>query len=216
VLQTAIGFTSDKLSLEGILTAPQEAAGPFPALLVCHPHPALGGNMEDPVVVALCRAGDRHGMSTLRFNFRGVGKSEGRFSNGQGEQEDVKAALNVLRRWPGLDRKRLALVGYSFGASVVLAGLRRYKAARCLVLIAPPVSSVQSSSVRKDRRPKLFIAGERDRIAPSAEIQRALDGVQPPVQFYEVPAADHSLRGRSHAVADRAVSFALESLGVSR
>ena len=112
----------------------------------------------------------------------------------------------------GVDSDRLALVGHSFGGSVVLAGLRHYKAARSLVLIAPPISSVQTARIRKDKRPKLFLAGQRDRIVPSIELQRALDDVAPPVQFVEVDDSDHSLTGREQAVAERIVSFVMDSL----
>ena len=210
--QTAIGFTSKRLSLEGILTTPEGIPGPYPALLVCHPHPVLGGNMENPVVTAICKGADREGLATLRFNFRGVGSSEGEFSNGEEEQEDVRAALNVLTHWPGIDGKRTALVGYSFGASVVLGGLRHYKATRGPVLIAPPISSVRDSRIRRDQRPKLFLVGEQDRIVASVSLQRALDDVRPPMQFSEIAGADHSLRGYEEAVAERVVSFVVDTL----
>lgn len=210
--QTAIGFASKNATLEGILTTPQGVRGPFRALAVCHPHPVLGGNMENSVVTAICRAADQQGMATLRFNFRGVGESQGQFSNGVEEQEDVKAALETLRHWPGIDRRRLALVGYSFGASVILGGLRRYKAARSLVLIAPPISAMQNSLINADRRPKLFIAGQNDRIAPSGELQRALDSVITPARFAEIPGADHSLRSHEQEVAERVVAFVMETL----
>ena len=104
--QTAIAFKSGKLTLEGVLTIPQELSGPFGALVVCHPLPSLGGDMDVPVVTAVCRAADRQGLATLRFNFRGVGDSEGEFDSGVGEQEDVRAALDVLRRWAGRETAR--------------------------------------------------------------------------------------------------------------
>ena len=127
--QTAIGFRSQGLTLEGVLTSPQGIAGDLPTLVVCHPHPVLGGDMENAVVMAICRAADSRGLATLRFNFRGVGDSEGEFSNGKGEQRDVESALKIAQKWPGLDGKRIAVAGYSFGASVVLGGLRRCRAA---------------------------------------------------------------------------------------
>ena len=214
--QTAIGFTSDKLSLEGVLTVPQGVPGPPPALLVCHPHPILGGNMDNPLVTAICGVAESHGMASLRFNFRGVGESQGQFSNGEREQYDLKAALNVLRRWPDIDPKRLALVGYSFGASVVLDGLRHCKAARSLVLIAPPISSVQGSRILKDQRPKLFLVGQRDRIVPSVELQRVLDEVRQPMEFSEVAGTDHGLSGHEDEVAERVVAFVSDNQAQSK
>jgi alpha/beta superfamily hydrolase len=205
--QTAISFKSGRLTIEGVLSIPQELSGPFPALVVCHPLPTLGGDMEDPVVTAVCRRADREGMAALRFNFRGAGDSEGEFDRGVGEQEDVEAALDVVRRWPGLDRKRIALAGYSFGASVVLKGLRRYKHARSLVFIAPPLAAVVGSAIGKDRRPKLFLSGQNDLIAAPVELQRALDNMRQPVQFAEVAGADHSLRSHEQEVAGRVTEF---------
>ena len=205
--QTAIAFTSKKLSLEGVLTTPSGTSGPSPAVVVCHPHPLLGGDMDNTVVTTISRAADRAGIATLRFNFRGVGSSQGIFSNGKGEQDDVKAALDLLQHWPDVDARRLALVGYSFGASVVLGGLKHYKAARALALIAPPISTVQDATVIGDRRPKLFVVGQHDAVVSPIALQRALDKVRPPVRFVEVPGADHSLLGQEDTVARHVVEF---------
>ncbi|MDA0770569.1 MAG: hypothetical protein BZY79_03050 [SAR202 cluster bacterium Casp-Chloro-G4] len=205
--QTAVGFESKKAALEGILSTPEDFAQPYPMLVVCHPHPTLRGNMDSPIVTAICTNADRLGIATLRFNFRGVEGSEGQFTNGETEQEDVKAALNLARNWPGIDKKRIALVGYSFGAGVILRGLRNYKHAASLILIAPPISAVQASPIRGDKRPKLFIVGQNDRIVDSAELQRELDEVREPVQFREIPETDHSLRGHEQEIADRTVQF---------
>ncbi len=213
--QTAIGFESKKLKLEGVLTLPQGLAGPFPSLVVCHPHPVLGGDMENPVVMAICRAADRRGLATLRFNFRGVGDSEGEFSNGAGERQDLEAALKVVRRWPGLDRRRIALAGYSFGASVALGGLRRCGAACSLAFVAPPIASVRESRIANDKRPKLFVVGQNDRIAPPVSLQSALDDVRQPLRFAEVPAADHSLQGHEREVGELVAGFAADTLGVA-
>ena len=235
--QISIDFASKRLSLEGILTTPggmvrrpgvtipkgilplrrhrskpQDQSMPPPTLLVCHPHPTLGGNMQDPVVVAICDAADRFGIVTLRFNFRGVGGSEGEFSNGRREREDVTAALDVLKQWPGLGGEIVAIVGYSFGASMVLSGLGRYKFVRSLVLIAPPISAVRQSRIRRDKRPKLFVVGDRDRVAPSVELQRELDQMRPPVQFAEIEGADHTLQNHEEEVADRVAAFVAETL----
>jgi len=168
--------------------------------------------MHNQVVVDLCREATTMGLASLRFNFRGVGQSEGEFDDGTGEQDDLKAALNMLRRWPGVSRKEVTLAGYSFGASVVLNGLKHYKGACRLVLIAPPISAVQGSSIRQDKRPKLFVAGQNDRMVPSVGLQKALDDLGPSARFAEVPEADHSFRGREHSLARTVVSFMAESL----
>jgi hypothetical protein len=211
---TAIAFPSGKLSLEGIISMPPETTGRVGALLMSHPHPMLGGNMHNPVVAEVCRVATGMGFASLRFNLRGVGQSEGEFDNGTAEQDDVKAALEVMRRWPGVDGKRVSVAGYSFGASVVLNGLKAYKAARCLVFIAPPVSAVRDSAVRRDKRPKLFVAGQHDRLVPSVGLQRALDEMEPSARFAEVPGADHSFQGQERSLAETVVSFLFETSGI--
>lgn len=205
--QSAISFESKKASLDGVLTTPQELPPPYPAVVVCHAHPTLGGSMDSLLVTAICRAADAMGFATLRFNFRGVGDSQGEFTNGNREHEDVKAALNVMKRWPDVDGKRLTLVAHSFGAGVVLKGLKQTKAAGSLVLIAPPISSLQGPRIRKDKRSKLFIVGRNDKISPTAELQRVLDEMADPVNFTEIPDADHGLVGHEGKVADRVAEF---------
>ena len=210
--QTALAFKSKGLTLEGVLTLPEGLPQPYPALVMCHPHPMLGGNMDDSVVTGVCRGGAERGIATFRFNFRGVEGSEGEFANGDAAHEDVRAALNMVRRWPGIDGKRIALAGYSFGAGVILRNLRRFKTARSLALIAPPLSSIGNSRIVKDKRPKLFIVGQNDRLVSSVELQRALDGVREPLQFREIAGADHGLIGHEREVGEQIAVFMEETL----
>ena len=211
--QTAVAFKSKRLTLEGVLALPEELPQPYAAIVMCHPHPMLGGNMENPVVTSVCRAACVGGIASFRFNFRGVDGSEGEFAGGDAVHEDVKAALNLVRRWPGIDGKRIALAGYSFGAGVILRGLRHFKTARSLLLVSPPLSSIAGSRIVKDKRPKLFIVGQDDRLVSSVELQRVLDGVREPVQFREIEGGDHSLSGREWEAADEVAGFVRRSLG---
>lgn len=210
--QSAIAFKSGKLTLEGVLSVPDELPQPYPAMIVCHPHPLLGGNMDNPAVTAVCRATAAMGFAALRFNYRGVERSEGEFTNGKREGEDIQNALNAMRRWPGIDRKRLALVGFSFGAALILRELKCFKSAKSLALIAPPASAITASPIKRDKRPKLFIAGQNDRVAPPLALQRALDDVRQPVQFRELPAADHSLRRHEAHAAELTADFLATTL----
>ena len=211
--QTAIDFfTGKRLSLEGVITTPDSPGTATPGVVICHPHPALGGDMDNPVVASIARTAHREGIACLRFNFRGTGRSQGVFSNGPEEEKDLRSAFEFLKVFPGIDPKRLALVGYSFGASAVLKGMGRCKNARSMVLIAPPISAVKQSRIKNDKRPKLFLVGGRDRVVPSTELQRALDNVRPPVQFAEIPGADHSLVGHEQAVAQTVTEFLVQTL----
>jgi hypothetical protein len=210
--QSAISFQSKRLNLEGIISFPDDLKGNVPAVAVCHSHPMLGGAFSDPVVVEICRAANDLGMATLRFNFRGVGESQGEFTNGSEEHHDAKTALDVLRKWPGVDRKQVALAGYSLGAAVVLESLKEFKHARALAFVAPTVKSVQNDRFKRDKRPRLVVAGGNDRVAPSLEIQRALDEARQPLRFAEVANADHSMRGHETEIARIVADFISESL----
>src|SRR4030095_13476795 len=128
-------------------------AGPGPALeasmavpsggtlgvVVCHPHPRYGGDMDSPVVVTAARACARQDLATLRFNFRGVGASEGAWDEGRGERIDVRSATAHLHR--SLARPApIALAGYSFGAAMAAAVAASGEPLAGLALLAPPIS----------------------------------------------------------------------------
>ena len=210
--QAAIGFARKKLNLEGILTTPQEVPQPYPALVLCHPHPLLGGNMDDAVLIAACSAANDKGVATFRFNFHGVGASEGKFKEDSDAQQDLKSAVNVVRRWPGIDKKRIAVLGYSYGAAVVLGGLKHYKPANSFIFIAPPATSVAESRIIDDKRPKLFVVGQNDGVVDSAKLQGILDGVRQPLHFREIAEADHSLRNHEQEVATHVAEFLAATL----
>ena len=209
--QTAIQFYSHGMAVEGILSTPSQSPelGPSPKsglVIVCHPHPLLGGDMDNAVVTTICRALDGHALASLRFNFRGVKGSEGRFSNGPGEIDDLLTAMDAMTHWPGVDSKRVAVAGYSFGAGVVLGAMDQLKAARGFAAVAPPLSAMRVMPSKGDRA-ILFVAGTNDRVSPPVELQRALDEVEGPVKFTQVVEADHTLTGREDEVAGAVAQF---------
>lgn len=211
--QTAIGiYSTGKILLDGVIAAPSQGTDKAPAILMCHPHPMLGGDMNSPVLLAASALANEHGLATLRFDFRGVGRSEGEFSNGKHEGKDVERALAFLANFPGVDGARLGILGYSFGASVLLRALPRLKRATCFALVSPPLSSVKDRAATNDKRVKLFLTGQDDAVVPSATLQRLLDDMHGPVQFTEIPDADHRLRGCEQAAAERVVDFMLQHL----
>ncbi len=210
--QAAISFRSKRLTLDGVTSTPEQSNGEWAAVVVCHSHPTLGGSMSDPVVMAICQAADNAGIATLRFNFRGVGESEGQFANGDEEGHDVKAALDVLRKWPNIDGKRVAVAGYSLGAAIILDDLTRLKRARAFALVAPTVASLRNPKFASDNRARLVVAGQNDKVAPSLEIQRELDAVKQPLRFTEMPGADHSMRGQEAEIGKLVSEFLDDAL----
>jgi hypothetical protein len=196
-------FPSDGLTLEGVLHRPA-GASLYPAVAVCHPHPLYGGDMHNSVVVAICEGLCAEGMGALRFNFRGVGGSEGSFGGGSEERRDVQAALDYLEGEPAVDKGRIGLAGYSFGALVALSAVD--ERVRGVAAISPPLA-MQDLSGRELRCPSLFVFGGEDAIAPAdrlADVASALVGKH---RAIVVPGADHFWWGQEEVLVKEVVGF---------
>ncbi len=189
--QSAISFNSGKLELEGAFGMPDEPEGKVPGVVLCHPHPLMGGNMDNLVVMAIYRDLITRGLAALRFNFRGVGNSQGTHAKGEGEVEDVKAALDIFRSLPGVDGKRVGLAGYSFGSGMILKGLGEYKNCRAFALISPPPRYFAESALPKDSRPKFVVCGDRDRSVPLDELGPFAESMSQPAEYRIIEGADH-------------------------
>jgi alpha/beta superfamily hydrolase len=197
----------EPLTLEGILYQPDDSLL-HPAAILCHPHPLYGGTMDNLVVVHVARALLDRGLASLRFNFRGVGGSEGRFADGQGELNDVGGAVDWLRTQPGMDWAHLYLVGYSFGAWVALryavaderiqgyAGLG-FPAGRLLEQPTPPDAAITAYT-----RPKLFLTGDADELTPLPALRDFVAGLAEPKTLHVLRAADHFFTGRTPEVGE--------------
>ena len=192
--QTAVGFKSKGVMLEGVLASPGGGQGPFPGVVVGHGHPHLGGTMESPLVLNVTAKLVGTGFAAFRFNFRGVGNSEGEFTNGKAEPDDMKAALEFVGRVPEVDRKRIAVVGYSFGASMAAVAAPRVKRVKSAVLVSPPPSVFASAGSWRGV-PLLIVAGSRDKLSPSDEIEGRIGSFGPDTQLSVIDGADHSWVG---------------------
>ncbi|MDJ0622726.1 MAG: hypothetical protein QNJ17_07160 [Desulfocapsaceae bacterium] len=179
-----VSFSTDGLILEGLLHRMPGAK----AAVVTHPHSLYGGDMYNPVVETICRCYAAGGFSTLRFNFRGVGASQGEFENGCGEARDVLAALDFLKD-SGI--RKIELLGYSFGARV-LAGLENLpKEVLSEIYVAPPAGFMDFSDVgfRKDLR--LVVVGEQDEIAQPRLIKKLLPTWNSKAELVVIEDGDH-------------------------
>lgn len=202
-------ITCGNFALEGILSLP-EGEGMFAGVVVCHPHPLYGGTMDNNVVIAVCHALSQASIASLRFNFRGVGESQGFYSEGIGEQDDVKAAIGYLVSQEGVDPDRIGLCGYSFGAGVALDVATRDPLVKALALVSPILSP--SSPVESYAMPKLLLWGSQDLALPDVDLKKFADGLPDPKQFKVISGADHMWWGYEDKVGERVAEFFTPSL----
>ena len=154
-----VRFASGELSLEGVLHIP-DGVGPFPAVIVCHPHSLYGGSMDNNVVCGVSDALVEASFISLKFNFRGVGGSQGYYSQGAGEKGDVDAAISFVSTAEEVDSERLGLVGYSAGAAFALPVAVADARIKALTVIAPPLSMFDFMPLHRCLKPKLMISGK--------------------------------------------------------
>ena len=187
-MEEKIQFQSGDLSIEGLSSQGQGQRG----VVITHPHSLYGGDMYNPVVESIAHVYQRRGISTLRFNFRGVGASQGSFADGIGEQQDALAAVIWLKE-KGLDH--IDLAGYSFGAWVSAHLDPGAAAIQSLVMVSPPVAFMAFNAGLTLPRLGLVISGSQDDIAPPTQIRSLLPGWNPDAVFKEIQDADHFYSG---------------------
>lgn len=201
--ETQVTFQSGDLTLEGLLANP---GGNAPAAVVCHPHPMYGGSMYNNVVDAILAAMWQAGYATLRFNFRGVGGSEGEHDGGPGEVDDAIAAMAYLLAQPGVRKKGAVMAGYSFGAMVaVSAGYERAEIAR-IVAVALPLAMADARIPEGASKPVLLVSGDCDSYSPVAGLQALKSKIGDAARLEIIAGADHFFGGceteLSRAIAD--------------
>jgi uncharacterized protein len=190
-------------SLEALLEDPQ-ITPPAGFGVICHPHPLHGGTMQNKVVHTLARALQEQGLPTLRFNYRGVGQSEGAYDEGRGERDDAVAVINWGRaRWPQLP---LVLAGFSFGALIALGAAAVAEPAR-LILVAPAVTRAPFAEITPPSCPWLIVQGDADELVDYREVQSWAARFTPPPVLRVLPGVDHFFHGRLHELRDALRSF---------
>ncbi len=201
--------------LQGELWAP-DGAGPVAGVVVAHPHPLRGGSMDNNVVMALCEGLRRAGIAALRFNFRGVGLSEGRHGGGDDETLDVLGVLAFLAAQPRIGPDRIGLAGYSFGARVSLAAAATAATAataaqiRALLCVAPPLREPLPPNQRPDC-PFLVLVGDQDAVAADG-VERYASYLPDPERLQVVRGTDHFWLGFEPVLVDAAQRFFADAL----
>lgn len=180
---------------------------PLPAVVVCHPHPLYGGDMLNSIVIAICRELSRHSIAALRFNFRGVGNSDGNFGGGISEQDDIKAALDHVLSSPTIDAEKIGLAGYSFGAGVACSVALQDERIGHLALVSPALPPTNWEGLKGYGKAKLLIVGDADFYVPLVKFQEQIDEIADPKQYHVVNGADHFWWGYELEVARQVADF---------
>lgn len=189
--------------IEALLDSPQNADVSCVAV-VCHPHPVYGGTMTNKVVHTLAKAFNDLGVPAVRFNYRGVGASEGAYDEGNGETVDTLAVIDwAKQRWP---KARLWLGGFSFGGPVAIRAAVRRNAER-LVTVAPAIQKVAVDASNLPQIPWLLVQGDKDELVDAVEVQQWVNTVRNPPQFLLLPGVEHFFHGRLHELREAVVSW---------
>jgi alpha/beta superfamily hydrolase len=196
--------------LEARLWEPTLAAA---GLVLCHPHPLYGGDMDNPVVVRAAEVAQQLGLATLRFNFRGVGASGGAHGGGIAERDDVRAALARLRSVVP-PAGPIGLLGYSFGAWVSARVAAEPGAGLPLCLIGPPLRMLDWSTVPPARPDLLVVAGTRDSYCAPPDLERFTARL-PGARAVVIDGADHFFFGKLYPMGEAVASWCRAWAGAS-
>jgi len=190
-------------SLEVVVDCPAQAQASAPVVVICHPHPLHGGTLTNKVVHILASAFNRLDLMAVRFNFRGVGRSDGSFDNAVGEVDDLAAVVD----WVRAERPDapIWLAGFSFGAYVALKAHARLGAER-LLLVAPPLSLYSVADIPPVEIPWLVIQGGEDEVIDAEQVRDWLEQQQQnPPQLVWLDDSGHFFHGRLNQVRDAVV-----------
>ncbi len=179
--------------IEAIIDSRQEATNQDYIAVCCHPHPQHGGAMGNKVIYTASRTLAGLGITSIRFNFRGVGKSEGVYADGIGEQDDLQAVVKwVKQKYPNL---KLILCGFSFGA--VITSLQAIKlSSSLLIAIAPPIGRVEFTGFNQPECPWLVIQGDEDELVDAEQVAKWSNSFSPRAQLDRMPDASHFFHGK--------------------
>jgi alpha/beta superfamily hydrolase len=198
--------TIDGLSLSAVVSVP---ANPRGAMVMCHPHPLYGGDMDNLVVTTTCDHANEAGLAAVRFDFRGVRRSEGTHDDGNSERLDAAAALDEIA--PFANDGPIVMAGYSFGSLVALNVIDPRLSG--WIAVAPPIGrSTTVPAAAGDHRAKLLIGGAHDQFTT---VQQWTDATITwrSTTLEVVPSADHFLSGHVRSVAQCAVEFVNDLVG---
>jgi uncharacterized protein len=194
-------FGPEETKLHGVLM-PADSAG-APGVVICHPHPQYGGSMNNNVVLGVEAALADADFNTLRFNFRGVGRSRGAFGGGDGERDDVTRAVDFLAADSSVGS--VFVIGYSFGAAVGLQAALDDDRVTAMVGIALPTAMDPCAFLIDNKKPLLLIAGSQDEFCDTEAIRPFIKN--PADRLEIIPGADHFFLGHETRLGELTLAF---------
>ncbi len=220
MIEEHVNFNSDGMKLEGILSYDENAVNP-PAMLLCPPHPHLGGDMENNVITALGNVLAEKGFAALRFNYRGVGNSESRLDNIAEVYEyweeilnnddcsdaivDATSAIKYLESTVGTNR--LFITGYSFGAIVAMMLSVKNENLRAFAAISTPFGRFDTSFLSGCKKPKMFICADNDFAASIDDVEKGMINVSEPKILDVISNCDHFYIDKELDIANKVYEF---------
>jgi uncharacterized protein len=193
------------LLLEGVLHTPTDAEL-APIIILCHPQPA-SSDMHDTLNIALARRLAETGILALRFNFRGVGKSQGQQTDGRLEPLDLAGAIDYALSQPGGNPAKICVIGHGFGAYIALLYAPFDTKIRTIVSISLPLFRVASGFPKPFERPKLFVTGEFDEICPLYKLEPFVEQLKGPKGIKVIVGARYLMRGYEDATVTTILKF---------
>ena len=192
--------------LEGVLHKPIKVEH-APVVVLCHPQPA-SSDMRDPLTAALAQSLPvEAGMIALRFNFRGVGKSQGQQTDGRMEPLDLAGAINVALAQPGVDRDKVCVIGHGFGANIALMYAPYDPRIRTVVAVSLLLYRVDSGFPKAFERPKLFVTGEEDEICPRHKLEIFVEQQPGAKGINVITGARYLMRGHEEAAVHAIIKY---------
>jgi len=183
--------------MEGTVHVPAKAKH-TPVVILCHPQPA-SSDMRDALTILLARRLADAGRIALRFNFRGVGRSQGQQSDGRMEPLDLAGAIDYALAQPGADTTKVCVVGHGFGAYIALLYAPYDVRIRTIVAVSLPMYRVANGLPKAFERPKLFVTGEFDEICPLFKLEPFVEQLKGPKGIKVIVGARHLMRDYEEA-----------------
>lgn len=202
-MTSTLAFPTDKLAklllpgpagqLEIMTTTPETIRTPPAIAVICHPHPLFGGTMHNKVIYTLARCFNSIGLATVRFNFRGVGLSQGEYAKGIGESDDLLTVLTWLKQT--CPESEIWLAGFSFGAYVA-ARVAKLWPAKQLICIAPPIENFPFKELPPFPCPWILVQGDEDEVVSPAAVFAWVNSLEHPPEIIKIHGASHFFHGK--------------------